>query len=167
MSHVARHARLALLALSAACSSPKPPAGEEPAVSSSSSPADPEPASPEPAAPAPAVAPEATAPEATPAAGEPTSAASDAPVVETLFVRDTVADCQAEGTRQCLQVRSSEQEDWRNFFGAIEGFQYEPSYAYELRVAVSPVPNAPADAPSLHYRLLEVVSKRKPIKPSK
>ena len=165
MSHVARHARLALLALSAACSSPKPPAGEEPAVSSS--PADPAPASPEPPSPAPAADPAATPPQATPAAGEPASAASEAPVVETLFVRETVADCQAEGTQQCLQVRSSEQEDWRNFFGAIEGFQYEPSYAYELRVAVSPVPNAPADAPSLRYRLLEVVSKRKPIKPSK
>jgi hypothetical protein len=82
-------------------------------------------------------------------------------VVETLYVRDTLADCQAEGVRQCLQVRSSEQEDWRNFFGSIEGFQYQPSFAYELRVEVSPVPNAPADAPSLRYRLLEVVSKRK------
>jgi hypothetical protein len=82
-------------------------------------------------------------------------------VVETLFVRDTLADCQAEGVRQCLQVRSSEQEDWRNFFGSIEGFQHEPSYAYELRVAVSPVVNAPADAPALRYRLLEVVAKRK------
>jgi hypothetical protein len=137
-----------------------------------SSSADPEPAAPEPAEPAPAtdpaaIPPEATVPEATPPTGEPASAASDAPVVETLFVRETVADCQAEGTRQCLQVRSSELEDWRNFFGAVEGFQYEPSYAYELRVAVSPVPNAPADAPSLRYRLLEVVSKRTPIKPSK
>ena len=75
-------------------------------------------------------------------------------------MRETLADCQAEGARQCLQVRSSDQEDWRNFFATIEGFQYEPSHAYELRVAVSPVPNAPADAPSLRYRLLEVISKR-------
>ncbi len=141
MSHVAR---LSLFAVLVACSSPKPPAGEEPAVSS----ADPVP---EPAAPEPA-------PEA------PTPPSSDAPVVETLFVRDTLADCQAEGAQQCLQVRSSEQEDWRNFFGSIEGFQHEPSYAYQLRVAVSPVANAPADAPALRYRLLEVVAKRKPVK---
>jgi hypothetical protein len=145
MSHVAR---LSLFAVLVACSSPKPPAVEEPAVSSDPAP---EPAAPEPTPEAPA------APEAS--AG--TSASSDAPVVETLFVRDTLADCQAEGVRQCLQVRSSEQEDWRNFFGSIEGFQHEPSYAYELRVAVSPVPNAPADAPALRYRLLEVVAKRK------
>jgi hypothetical protein len=146
MSHVAR---LSLFAVLVACSSPKPPAVEEPAVSSAD-PA-PEPATPEPTPEAP------TAPDA-PAA---TSASSDAPVVETLFVRDTLADCQAEGVRQCLQVRSSEQEDWRNFFGSIEGFQYEPSHSYELRVAVFPVVNAPADAPALRYRLLEVVAKRK------
>jgi hypothetical protein len=150
MSHVAT---VGLFAVLVACSSPKPPAAEEPAVSSAdpaSEPAAPEPAAPEPAAPEP------------PAAAS--TALEDAPVVETLFVRDTLADCQAEGVRQCLQVRSSEQEDWRNFFGSVEGFQYEPSYAYELRVAVSPVPNAPPDAPALHYRLLEVVAKRKAVK---
>lgn len=159
MSHVAR---LSLFAVLVACSSPKPPAVEEPAVSS----ADParEPAAPEPTPEAPSApeAPTASAAQPTDAPSAPSaSASSDAPVVETLFVRDTLADCQAEGVRQCLQVRSSEQEDWRNFFGSIEGFQHEPSYAYELRVAVSPVPNAPADAPALRYRLLEVVAKRK------
>jgi len=141
MSHVAR---LAVFALVAACHNPKPPAGEEPAVPSAD--LTPEPAALEPAPP------ELTSGDAV---------ASDAPVVETLFVRDTLADCQAEGAQRCLQVRSSEQEDWRNFFGSIEGFQFEPTYAYELRVAVSPLPNAPADAPALRYRLLEVVTKRK------
>jgi hypothetical protein len=158
MSHVAR---LSLFAVLVACSSPKPPAGEEAAVPS----ADPalQPASePAPEAPPAPDVPAATETPPTAAPSSPTaSASSDAPVVETLFVRDTLADCQAEGVRQCLQVRSTEQEDWRNFFGSIEGFQREPSYAYELRVAVSPVPNAPLDAPALRYRLLEVVAKRK------
>jgi hypothetical protein len=120
---------------------------------------------PNPEAPAPPDAPQASGGASSGAAGAPAaSASSDAPVVETLFVRDTLADCQAEGARQCLQVRSSEQEDWRNFFGSIEGFDYEPSYSYELRVAVSPVANAPADAPALRYRLLELVAKRKAAK---
>lgn len=145
MSYVAR---LALVVLVVACSRPKPPAGEEPTAPSSPSPE----------------APPSTAPASEPVLGAAggVGAPSDAPVVETLFVRETLADCQAEGVRQCLQVRSSEREDWRNFFASIEGFEYQPAHAYELRVEVSPVPNAPADAPSLRYRLLEVVSKRKP-----
>lgn len=152
------------MGLVAACSSPKPPAGEAPAVSE---PATSEATEPSPAASAGSAAELATVPEpasAAAGAGGAASVPSEAPVVETLFVRDTRADCQAEGVQQCLQVRSSEQEDWRNFFGSIEGFQYEPQNAYELRVAVSPVANAPADAPALRYKLLEVVSKRKTLK---
>lgn len=156
MSHVARLSRWAGLALVvAACSSPKPPASETPSLSESESNGESEPVPPE-------AAPVEPAGEHAPS-GE---AARDAPVVETLFVRETVAECQAEGTQPCLQVRSSELEDWRNFYGRIEGFDYEPSHAYELRVAVSPVPDAPADAPALRYRLVEVVSKRKAGKPA-
>lgn len=87
--------------------------------------------------------------------------ASEAPATATLFVRDVLVDCQAEGARKCLQVRGSASEQWRNFFGSIEGFDYQPSYVYELRVAVTHLNNPPPDAPSIHYRLLEVVSKKK------
>jgi uncharacterized protein DUF4377 len=81
--------------------------------------------------------------------------------VQPLFVADQLADCQGEGARKCLRVRSSPSEEWRSFFGVIDGFDYEPSYTYELRVEVTPLANPPADAPSLRYRLVEVVSKQR------
>lgn len=62
---------------------------------------------------------------------------------------------------KCLQVRESPDAPWRNFFGRIEGFEYEEGNAYELRVEVTPVPSPPADAPNQRYRLIEIVSKRK------
>jgi hypothetical protein len=125
-----------------ACSSPPPAQSPEAAVT------------PEPAEAAPPSEPAASAaPEATPA--------EDEALVQTLFVREQPAACEAEGTRQCLMVRSSESEAWRLFYAPIEGFEYEPSYAYELRVAVSPTVNPPADAPALRYELVNVVSKTK------
>jgi hypothetical protein len=78
-----------------------------------------------------------------------------------LFVAAQLADCQGEEARKCLRVRNSPGEEWRNFFGVIDGFDYEPSYSYELRVEVKRLANPPADAPSLRYRLVEVVSKQK------
>lgn len=117
--------------------------------------------------------PESNNPETAPAPAEPalTSSANDeppAPVtpteaakVETLFVRDQRATCEGEGPRECLQVRSSESEPWRNLFASIEGFEYEAGNSYELRVEVTPIANPPADAASLKYRLKEVVSKKK------
>ena len=147
MSHFARLIALASLSLAAACSSPKPPATPEAAtvaVTAEDPPA--EAAASEPSEPAP---PSADAP------------ATEAARLETLFVRDRLGTCQAEGAQKCLMVRASESEEWRNFFGSISGFEYEPSYSYELRVEVTPIEGAPADAPSLKYRLVEVVSKSK------
>jgi hypothetical protein len=88
-------------------------------------------------------------------------AAPDAPEPQTLFVHEQRNDCQGEAPMKCLQIRESDSDPWRNFYGRIEGFEYEEGHAYELRVEVTPVPNPPADAPNQRYRLIEVVSKRK------
>lgn len=145
MSHLARRALWILIA-SSACSSPKPAASSAPE---------------EPLAPAvvtAAVTP-TEVPEAQGALEEAPKVAA-APVVETLFVREQLVDCQDEGARKCLQVREAEADEWRNFYGSIEGFDYDESYAYELRVEVASDPNPPADGASLRYRLLEVIAKR-------
>lgn len=82
--------------------------------------------------------------------------------VKTMFVHGHRAECEGgEGPRKCLQVRFSESEAWQLFYSPIQGFSYEESYAYELRVEVATDPKPPADGSSLRYRLLEVVSKQK------
>lgn len=80
---------------------------------------------------------------------------------QTLFVREVRADCEGEGPRKCLQVRASETDDWTLFYSSIEGFTYEEGTKYELRVAVEPLPNAPADSSSRRYVLVEIVSQEK------
>lgn len=89
------------------------------------------------------------------------AAASDTPAPQTLFVHEKRNDCQGEAPMKCLQVRESQDAPWRNFFGRIEGFEYEEGNAYELRVEVTPIPDPPADASNRRYRLVEIVSKRK------
>ncbi len=161
MSHSARLAAC-LLVIGSACSSHKP-ADSPGALDGSDALGDAAKSPPAPVAePAPVIVETSGAPT-TPAPPPSTAAptASDASVVETLFVREGLVDCQGEGAQKCMQVRGSESEEWRSFYASIEGFVHEPSHAYELRVEVTRVPNAPADAPSLRYRLLEVVSKRK------
>ena len=141
MSHLANALALSLLLC---CSSSKP--AEPPAAAPASDPPAEEPGA-EPATPPPA-APSAEAPSAK-------------TVTKTLFVAEAQADCQSEVPQKCLQMRESESEPYRNLYSSIEGFDYEPSYVYELRVEATPVANPPADASSVRYRLLEVVSKRK------
>ena len=103
-----------------------------------------------------ATANEATANEAT--ANEAT--ANEAARVQTLFVHENRVDCEGAMPMKCLQVRESEHDEWSYFYSTIEGFDYEESFRYELRVEVEPVANVPMDKTVTHYRLLEVVSKR-------
>ena len=84
---------------------------------------------------------------------------SDATVI-TLFVHEQRVDCHGERPQRCLQTREKPTEEWSYFYDSIAGFEYEESYRYELRVAVSTDPNPPADASSLSYRLVEIVSKQ-------
>lgn len=67
--------------------------------------------------------------------------------------------CIGVGPMECLQVRREGEDNYSLFYSKIEGFEFEPGYQYTLRVKVTPVENAPADASSERYALLEVVEK--------
>ena len=77
----------------------------------------------------------------------------------TLYVGPELVDCVGVGPMKCMLVKENPEEDYKYFYSQIEGFEFEPGYEYELRVLVTPVENAPADASSLQYTLIEVVSK--------
>ncbi len=75
-------------------------------------------------------------------------------------MREALVDCEGEGPMKCMQVRESESDDWSLFYGAIEDFTYEPSFAYELRVTIEPSAKPLAGGSSKRVRLAEVVSKK-------
>lgn len=78
-----------------------------------------------------------------------------------LFVSDVKMDCTGVAPQKCLQIKEKESDNWTYFYNDIEGFDYEEGYTYKIKVEVSEVENAPADASSLKYTLLEVIEKTK------
>lgn len=90
-------------------------------------------------------------------ATQPTAAATGE--TKTLFVGPELAECTGVGPMQCMQVRESLDAPYTYFYSMIEGFEYEPGYEYELVVNVTELENVPADASSLKYTLVELVSK--------
>lgn len=80
---------------------------------------------------------------------------------EVFYVNNKLVDCVGVGPQKCLQVRKSPKGEWTLFYGAIDGFDYEPGYRYKLKVNVTKVKNPPADASSLNYKLVKVLSKKK------
>ena len=69
--------------------------------------------------------------------------------------------CFGEGQFQCLQVQQGEQlgtNEWSNFFGGIDGFEFEGGFIYNLEVRTRTIENPPADGSSLAYELVREIS---------
>lgn len=81
------------------------------------------------------------------------------PVEKTLFVGAEQVDCMGVAPQTCLLVKDVDSAEWEYFYDAITGFEWEAGYEYELRVRIIPVENPPADASSVVYELIELVSK--------
>lgn len=76
-----------------------------------------------------------------------------------IYVGPELVDCVGVAPQKCLQVKEEPGQDWRLFYGRIEGFDYEPGYNYTLKIRETKVENPPADASSLKWTLVEVVGK--------
>ncbi len=88
-----------------------------------------------------------------------TRASANAAREATLYVGPELVDCVGVGPMKCMLVKENPDAEYQFFYSQIEGFAFEPGYTYELRVRIEPVANAPADAASLKYTLIEVMSK--------
>lgn len=102
-------------------------------------------------------------PEAS-ASSSPQPEASGSPTDEqgqvyTLYVNSQTRPCVGVGPRSCLETRRNPEADWELFYADIDGFDYEAGFIYALKVRETAVENPPADASSLKYTLLEVLSK--------
>lgn len=85
---------------------------------------------------------------------------------KSLWVNSSKVDCVGVGPMKCLQVKFNDTENWSNFYDAIEGFDYQPGFVYELEVQVDTLDKAtlPADKSLYVYKLLNVVSKKQDAK---
>ncbi len=78
---------------------------------------------------------------------------------KTVYVAPFWQPCDGVAPMLCLQVKDTPDGDWTYFYDSIEGFSYEPGFAYELTVRMEDVENPPADASSIQWILVEEVAK--------
>jgi len=78
---------------------------------------------------------------------------------KTVYVGPRQVDCVGVAPQKCLLVKEKPGDDWTMYYDQIQGFDYEPGYEYELRIVEEEIENPPADASSIRWTLVEVVSK--------
>ena len=82
--------------------------------------------------------------------------------IKKIWIGPKMVDCVGVGPRTCLMVQHGEEIDpakWEFFYSSIIGFTYEAGYLYQLKYWTEEVEDPPADASSIKYFLLEIVSK--------
>lgn len=85
-------------------------------------------------------------------------------VLEIWWINSSKVDCTGVGPMSCFQIQKGnkiESRSWELFYDQIEGFQYEPGNLYQVKVGISKKSEPiPADASSLNYKLVEIMSKK-------
>ncbi len=77
----------------------------------------------------------------------------------TMYVGSETAECVGVAPMDCLLVKFDKEAEWEFFYDSIMNFEYEPGFEYELLVTQTHIENPPADASSIQYTLVEMVSK--------
>ncbi len=78
-----------------------------------------------------------------------------------IYLASYTKDCQGVGAQKCMLIKESPEASWQFFYDSIEGFEYEEGYAYQIEVAIKKIENPLADASSLQYKLVKILSKEK------
>ena len=75
-----------------------------------------------------------------------------------MWIEPDLVPCEGVAPMECMEVSYTEDGEPQLFYDQIDGFTFTPGTAYVLDVRVTEVDNPPADASSLSYSLVEVVS---------
>ena len=88
-------------------------------------------------------------------------------VLRKIIVADHQEDCMGVGPQSCLLTKiagqTNSQTGWEYRYSGIEGFDYEPHYEYTLLIQNTTVANPPADASSIHSKLIKIIEKKRTI----
>ncbi|WP_439185508.1 DUF4377 domain-containing protein [Carboxylicivirga taeanensis] len=80
--------------------------------------------------------------------------------IKTYYVAPYKVDCVGVGPMKCLLIKKSPNDQWQNFYASIIGFTHQPGTEYTIKVKETPVENAPADASSISYELVEITESK-------
>ena len=80
--------------------------------------------------------------------------------VKEIFVASVPVDCVKGETTGCLLIKEKPGDEWKIFYGEIEGFAYQEGYEYKLLVQSRLDENPQGENPVVTTRLVEILYKQ-------
>lgn len=78
--------------------------------------------------------------------------------VTRFWIKPELVDCVGEAPQRCMQVAEAQDGEYLLFYDTIAGFDFVEGTSYVIDVRIDDVFDPPADASSLSYTLVEVIS---------
>lgn len=75
-----------------------------------------------------------------------------------MWIEPELVECVGVAPMECMQVAYSEDGESQLFYDSIAGFDHQEGTSYVIDVQVTEVEDPPADASSLSYTLVDVIS---------
>lgn len=81
-----------------------------------------------------------------------------------VYIAGKSQPCTGVAPQQCMQIRSSANEEWQNYYGNIEGFDFKNDGTESLlKIRKEKIKNPAADQSSEKWVLVDVVTERQPL----
>lgn len=77
-----------------------------------------------------------------------------------LYVAPKQVECNEALDQKCFLVRSKPEGNWISHYTGIDGLEYEPGFAYELKVKKERIKDPGIDGSTFKYDMIEVLEKR-------
>lgn len=81
----------------------------------------------------------------------------------TMWIHSSYQNCTGVMPQKCMLIKFNEDDNWQLHYDGIIGFNYEEGTSYKIKVRkeVLDPKKVPADASSIKYHFIELISKQK------
>ena len=73
-----------------------------------------------------------------------------------IYVAPGLQNCENQDDKKCLMIKENKEDDWQEFAGKIEGFDYKEGFLYKIEVKISKVKGS-TEKEALKYELVKVI----------
>lgn len=80
---------------------------------------------------------------------------------KTIYVADSLTDCEGVAGQKCFQVKENNEDDWTLLSQPIEGFDYKEGFTFKIEIDVVKIKNPPVHSSSLKYKLVKIIYQEK------
>ncbi len=76
---------------------------------------------------------------------------------KTIYVASSLANCENNTSKKCLQVKENQEDEWTVLNNDIEGFEHKAGFLQKIEVKISKIKNPTSDGAVFNYKFIKLI----------